>query len=168
MAHYQRPPKPRNLRKSIYRTGRTLNGWQMSRVHITHHFLKGGHPVFEEVGSPSVLRICILDIRIKHYMTDISTCVQLAVVGLPRQMKYASVSSVFPYHFRIFSRPDVMESDTSANLGDAAISPHRSWRNSRIGIVRHTVGCDWLEKVCCAVAGSWKSNNQQTKFLLFF
>jgi hypothetical protein len=48
-----------------------------------------------------------------------------------------------------------MASLTSRNLGCSTIDSQRLIRNSRAGIIRHTVGVRSFEKVCCTFDGSW-------------
>src|SRR6202789_3501554 len=48
----------------------------------------------------------------------------------------------------VFSRPLRIACSTSANFGRSAIFSHDWRRNSRTGIVRHTVGSRELENVC--------------------
>ena len=77
----------------------------------------------------------------------------LYLVGdLPRQIKYASVSSVFLYKF---SKPACMASEISENLRWFAIFVQFSCKYSRTGIVRHTVGSWELENDWWASDGSF-------------
>src|ERR1700679_3218756 len=48
----------------------------------------------------------------------------------------------------VFTRPLRIACSTSANFGRSAIFSHDWRRNSRTGIVRHTVGSRELENVC--------------------
>jgi len=86
--------------------------------------------------------------------TDMRDHLSICWEHWPRQMKYASVSSVFWYHLFMFSKPLWIASWSSANFGMLAVLTHVCCRNSTTGII-HQATASWdLEKDCCAVAGS--------------
>lgn len=76
-------------------------------------------------------------------------------MNIPRQIKNASVSLTLRYHLSMFSIPLHIACLTSENFSFSAMFSHDCKRNSRTGIVRHTVGSIELENVCFAVAGSY-------------
>jgi hypothetical protein len=72
------------------------------------------------------------------------------------QIKYAEdVVSTLWYHFCRLLTPSRSAALISANCGWAAIVSHRLMRNSRVGMMRNTVGFVSLEKLWVTFAGSY-------------
>jgi hypothetical protein len=78
---------------------------------------------------------------------------------IPRQMKYAGeVFSTRPYHLRRFLVPSSSASFKLEYSEVLAIVSQRLIKNSKVGIMRQTVGARSLENVCCASDGSLRAS----------